>query len=259
MSAVYSPKTLAKTLAYILYHSPGEHGLFWDPDGTMPWKEFYWVLQEDPSLRFVRESHLKEIAGLGIDFPAIADGRSCRLKEGHAQPHYPVAEHPPRRLYCGCPKRRLPIVRDDGLRPTSRPFLPLLSDRDMALRMARRRDPEGVVIEVQTEKAVQEGITFLAAGGPLYLSLGIPSSCLLLPLIREEGISRAPDNSKRKKTATKPTGHATPGSFLMTPGHLQDALPGLPGHAAAGKPSKKGARGPGWKRDSRKERNKRDI
>jgi putative RNA 2'-phosphotransferase len=258
MSAIYSPKTLAKTLVYILCHSPGEHGLFWDPDGTMPWKELYWVLQEDPSLRFVRESHLKEMAYLGIEFPVVMDGKRCHLKEGFTSLEYAVAENPPRRLYCGCPRRRLPMVRDDGLRPTSRPLLPLFSDREMALRMARRRDPDGIVIEVQTEKAVQERITFLSAGGPLYLSSAIPASCLVLPLIREEGVSRAAVN-KREKTATKPTGHATPGSFLMTPGHLQAAVPGMPGRHATGKESKKGARGPGWKRDSRKERNKRDM
>jgi putative RNA 2'-phosphotransferase len=255
MSAVYSPKTLAKTLAYILTHSPGEHGLFWDPDGTMPWKELYWVLQEDPALRFVRESHLREMAYLDIEFPAVADGKSCRLREGIPPPDYSVSESPPRRLYCGCPRRRLPVVRDDGLRPTNRPFLRLLSDREMALRMARRRDPDGVVVEVLTERAVQAGIVFLVAGGPLYLSSAIPASCLVLPLIREESVSKAADR-KRDKSPKKVSDPATPGSFLMSPAHLDAALPG---HDAAGKRDKKGKRGRDWKRESRKERSKREI
>jgi putative RNA 2'-phosphotransferase len=256
MSAVYNPKTLAKTLSTILYHSPGEYGLFWDSDGTMPWKELYWALQEDPSLRFVRESHLKEITYLDIEFPAVLDGKLCRLKEGFPPPHYAPAPDPPRRLFHGCPRRRLPIVRDHGLRPTSRPFLRLFGEREMALRLARRRDADCLIVEVRTETASAEGVAVLAAGGPLYLSSAIPPSSLVLPLVREQDVSRTTDGKKEKSTpkATRP---ASPGSFLVSPAHLQETV--LPGRDGGSKTGKKRQRGPEWKRESRKERGKRDI
>ncbi|MHC1742740.1 MAG: hypothetical protein AB9873_06875 [Syntrophobacteraceae bacterium] len=260
MCAVYSPKTLARTLTYILCHSPGEYGLFWDPDGSMPWKEVYWVLQEDPSLRFVRETHFKEIAYLGIELPVYLDGRVCRLKAGAARPEYAVAENVPRRLFFGCPRRRFSQVQEDGLLPTSRTLLPLLADREMALRMGRRRDPDAFVVEVRTELAAREGTSFLAAGGPLYLVQSVSHECLLLPVIREEDSSRKAEK-KRNKPAKKASGHGatTPGSFLMTEAHFQGSSAGSPGRDAAGKSLKHGKRGPGWKRDSRKERSKRDV
>lgn len=258
MSAVYSPKTLAKTLATMAYHSPGEYGLFWDADGTMPWKELYWALQEDASLRFVRESHLKEIAYLGIDFPALLEGKVLRLKPGLPPPRYSTAENPPRRLYYGCPMRRLPVVRDEGLRPTGRTLLPLFAEKEMALRVARRRDPDPVMIEVRTEKAVEDSVAILAAGGPLYLTSGLPASALVLPLIREPAASKSNEGKKEKGVRKTPSADS-PGSFLVTPAHLQTAVPGHATKQTGAGERKKRHRGAEWKRESRKERSKRDV
>lgn len=260
MCAVYNPKTLAKTLSTILYLSPGEHGLFWDGDGSMPWKEVYWVFQGDPSLRFVRESHLKEIAYLGIEFPVYLDGKLCRLKDGIVPPQYTVAEDLPRRLYFGCPRRRLSRIRDDGLHPTTRSLVPLLADRNMAVAMGQRRDPDAIVIEVLCEKAAQEGVRFLIAGGPLYLVPAVPPSCLVLPLIRAEDTTKSAER-KKEKPSRKPSDavSAAPGSFFVTETHFHQTAPGLPGREAGGKPQRKGKRGADWKRDSRKERGKREV
>ncbi len=83
MAAQYNPKTLAKTLSYIAYQAPAEYGLFWDPDGTMPWKELYWALQEDPSLRFVREGIVRELNYLpGCELPFALEGNLLRLRAG---------------------------------------------------------------------------------------------------------------------------------------------------------------------------------
>ena len=82
----HQPKTLARTLAYIAVHSPHEFGLYWDADGSMPWKEFYWALQEDDSLRFVRESSVRELQLLGIELPFSLEGNRLRLSSGTALP-----------------------------------------------------------------------------------------------------------------------------------------------------------------------------
>ncbi len=253
----YHPKTLARTLATMLVHSPGEHGLFWDPDGSMPWKDFYWVLQQDSSLRFVRGAHLKEIAYLGIDFPVFLDGTVLRLKEGLAPPEYPPAAEPPKRLYFGCPRRHVPTVREGGLKPSRRSFLTLWEDRDLALRSVRRHDPDGVVLEVVTEKALTEGVVFLWAGGPLYLVRALSPSCLVLPLLRAE----TPPKGAEKKTSGKSTGvPVSPGSFFVSGADLPRPVGAAPGgEDSAGRRGPRGKRGSDWKRMSRKERTKRDI
>ena len=138
----HQPKILAKTLDYISRHSPGEHGLFWDPDGTMPWKELYWAMQEDPSLRFVRESTIREIGSLGIELPFVLDGSRLRLVAEVGSPQYPPASEVPGRLTSGIRAKNMVYVQDNGLKSVGRPFVALCADRELALRIAKRREPE---------------------------------------------------------------------------------------------------------------------
>ena len=128
MAAQYHPKTLAKTLAYIACHAPAEFGLFWDPDGTMPWKELYWVLQEDPSLRFVRESIIRELTGLGVTLPFVLEGSRIRLSTGAEKPSYPVAENVPERLYLACRRKQYAIRARTWHNPFESPPGPACGD-----------------------------------------------------------------------------------------------------------------------------------
>ena len=119
----HQPKTLAKTLDYIIWRSPGEYGLFWDPDGTMPWKDFYWALQEDLSLRFVRQSTIRELTLLGIELPFALDGNLLRLRPEFALPVYPPASDVPERLYFGLKPKNLAHTQKFGLISTRRRFV----------------------------------------------------------------------------------------------------------------------------------------
>lgn len=240
------PKTLAKTLAYIGIRAPAEFGLFWDPDGTMPWKEFYWALQEEPSLRFVRESNIRELTLLGVELPFRLDGRLLRLAPGVFPPEYPPAGNVPERLYFAARPKNLVSIQNFGLRPVPRPFLPLCADREPALRIGRRREPEPVVLEVLARKALGAGISFLVAGDGLYLAEAVPAEFLLIPKIREdaaEGPSSGPEK-KQKQKAVPPS----PGSFVVQPHHIENTTK----RPAKGKKD-------GWKDKSRKERRKRDV
>jgi len=258
MAALYNPKTLAKTLTYLLTHAPGEFGLFWDEDGSMPWKELYWALQEDPGLRFVRESHLREIGFLGIDFPAALDGHLLlRLKPSLPVPEYPVVEAPPSRLFYGCRQRHVPAVRDHGLTAAGRPALAVSSDKDLALRMARRRDPAPILIDILAGAAAADGISFRFAGSALYLVESLPVRHLRFPLMSEEKLQGSSSRSRKEKEPAKPGAPRTPGSFMVEVEHLRDAFGGPP--EAGGKPKGKGRKGAEWKRASRKERNKRSL
>lgn len=257
MSAQYMPKTLAKTLTYILVHAPHEYGLFWNADGTMPWKELYWTLQEDASLRYVREMHLREIAFLGIEFPVELDGNVLRLKKENFIPVYPPAEDLPERLYYGCRRKQYLHASQNGLSSSNRPFLPLAKEKDLALRLAHRRDSEPILLEIFSRKAALEGISFFKAGPTLFLGKHIPREYLLFPPVREDLLLKLsatgkPDKKLQKKMQSTPT----PGSFLMDINHLQ----GIDGEGRSqGKGGVKSRRGAEWKRASRKERTKRNV
>ena len=257
MAATYNSKTLAKTLAYLLLHAPGEHGLFWDEDGSMPWKELYWAMQEDPSLRFVRESHLREICYLGIDFPASLDGNVLRLNPGVPPADYPVVPDPPPRLFHGCRRRSIAAVREHGLHAAARRFLAVSTDRDLALRMARRREAEPILIEILAESAARDGIVFRAAGASLYLVENVPLRHIRFPLMSEERFQELAARPKKQKGPDKAPAPRTPGSFLVEMEHLHGAFGGPPG--GTGKSKGAGRRGTEWKRASRDERNKRKV
>jgi len=245
-------KTVARTLAFIGWHSPSAFGLFWNSDGTMPWKEFYWALQEDPELRFVRAATLRELTLLGIELPFSLDGNLLRLNPGYDIPLYSPAREVPDRLYFGIRPKNLVYVQEIGLRASSRPFLPLSSDRELALRLARRREDNPLVIEVLASRAREAGITILAAGERLYLAENVPREYLILPLVRQEIRERAQRTPAIKKPAAPPS----PGSFTVQPHHI---LP--PGHAGEKPPKGKEARKGkgGWKKEARQERHKRDA
>jgi putative RNA 2'-phosphotransferase len=244
----HQPKTLAKTLGYIITHSPGEYGLFWDPDGTMPWKEFYSALQQDLSLRFVRQSTIHELTLLGIKLPFALDGNLLRLRPEFAPPVYAPASDVPKRLYFGLKPKKLVYTQETGLRSSRRRFVPVCSERELALRIARRDEENPILIEILAREACQSGLSILAAGLHLYLVESVPVEFIVFPQVRQDLAERLA--TPARKPEAKPSHPVAPGSFIVQTHHLEAS--GL------GKPAKKGAKG-GWKKEGRKERHKREI
>jgi len=256
--AQYSPKTLAKTLSYIAWHAPGEYGLFWDSDGTMPWKELYWALQQDASLRFVREAHMREMAYLGLDLPFYLDGSLLRLQENTAVPEYPVTT-PAERLYYACPRKRYPFVLMHGLSsPGNRPFLALAADKNLALQLGRRRDADPIMVEVQAKKASLEGVAFRLVAPSLYLVESVAAAYLICPPIRESEMERLAARKKKERPSAPSESTLQPGSFYLDSAKLFEPEHEK-GHETHAKRKGRGKKGSDWKRDSRNLRNKRSI
>jgi putative RNA 2'-phosphotransferase len=248
----HQPATLAKTLASIASHSPGEYGLFWDPDATMPWKEFYWALQEDSALRFVRESTIRELTLLGHELPFLLEGNLLRLRpEAGPVVYLPVPEVP-RRLYFGLRSKHLAAARENGLQPTRRRFVPLCDEKQFALRMAKRTDTSPILIEIQAEEIADRGISVLAAGAHLYLVESVPAKFIVFPVMRQDATEKLSQPVRKPKSSLPSP--AAPGSFIVQPHHL-----GLPGAASPGKKGSNKEAKAGWKKTGRKERHKRDV
>lgn len=259
MSPRILPKTLVKTLSYVACHAPSEYGLFWDQEGTMPWKELYWALQEDPQLRFVRESTVTELELVGLELPfTLQDGR-LSIKDRDELPSYEPCL-PPDTLYYWARTKQVHAIMQNGLAPDGqRSYLPLFADRDMANRVARRRDPKPVQVTVSARRAHQAGISFLNAGAEMYLCTRIPTDFLEFPPLSEQVLSNIAATRKKEPKAPKKIAKApSPGSFYLETSHLarfsNEEEP--PAHS---RKQKKRGKGPDWKRESRKERRKRDI
>jgi putative RNA 2'-phosphotransferase len=259
MSPRILPKTLAKTISFIACTAPSEYGLFWDAEGTMPWKELYWALQEDPQLRFVREPVIKELELIGLDLPFTLQSGQLRAKDPAELPK-PEACSPPATLYYWARRKQYRAIMQNGLIPSaSRSYVALFSDKDVAKRRAQRRDPQPVLVTVTAGKAHEAGISFLNAGSDMFLCPGIPVDYLVFAPVSEEDLNPFPNQKKRERKPQKRSPKEEQiGSFLVAPEHFggfgdEGEAPGYL------KKEKKRGKGPDWKRQARKDRRKRDI
>lgn len=257
VAARYNPKTLTKTLLYIAVHAPAEFGLFWDADGTMPWKELYWALQEDASLRFVRESILRELSGLGMDLPFVLDGPRLRLCPDCNQPSYPLADHLPERLYFACRRKQYAYIHEHGITPSGRPLVPLSATKELALRLGRRRDPEPLLLEMLAAKAQVEGESIYWAGADLYLVASVPVRHVVFPLLRAEQQAALTAWKKAETRPSRPDHPTTPGSFFVDVHQFEGRGTAQNGAGKANK--QRGKKKHDWKRDAKQERHKRSL
>lgn len=251
----FHPQTLAKTITYIGCLAPGDYGLFWDDDGTMPWKEFYWALQQESDLAFVRIATLHELEYLGLVVPFVVDGRMLRLREScRIAPYPPVT--PPRRLYYGCLRRSYHHVQEHGLASRHRKYLAMTSKKELAELIAKRRDPRPVPVEIQAAKAHEARIMFRKAGEHLYLVENLPAEYILFPLStpRIKGQSNRGERKEHDRHSAAPLG--TSGSYQLDIEHLQGTQAKS---RAAGKRAGKRDKTESWKRGSRGLRDKRGI
>lgn len=253
------PQQLAKILRTVAVVTPAEYGLFWDKDGSMPWKEFFWALQREEDLRFVRENHIREIELAGIDLPFRLEEGRLNLKE--PPPEYPIAI-PDNYLFIAVPLRGVPFLKTKGiLLPSNRSYIALWSDPDESLRMAKPSTVDKyIVVTVDPEKLPAH--TFYLAGERLFLTdQAIPPHALILPLVSEKELNEL--REARKEKAHKPQKEKTStvrapnisdihGSFILTVEAFQKEF-GVAADESGGKSSKKKrSKGPDWKREARK-------
>jgi putative RNA 2'-phosphotransferase len=252
LSAVYNLKILAKTIVYIAYQAPAEYGLFWDLDGSMPWKELYWALQEDPSLRFVRESHIRELTYMGLELPFVLEENLLRLRPGLAHLPYPIVDHPPERLYFACRRKQYAHVLEQGISRSHRSFVPASAGKQMALCLGRRRDPEPLLVEILAARAHAAGEPIRFAGAELYLLESIAVGHLHFPLIRADQHAAL---TVRKRVEAKPSAPGAP----LSPGSFFVDAQQFHGDASTRKGIGKGGKKGDWKRQAKKERQKRSV
>jgi putative RNA 2'-phosphotransferase len=227
-------------MLYMLGRRPDEFGLVPDPRGFVTLKELLWALHEEPGWGYVREGHVREVL-LGKDRP-LFEWEEARIRSAERQWVLNLdspAPEVPKLLFVGVRRRAHPHVMEKGL--VSPGLLVLSPDRDMALRIARRRDPKPVIIEVLTAPARNQSVVFHAFGD-LFLAAHIPPSCIAgPPIAKEVQETREPARAGKEKPQSAPD--FTPGSFVLDLGRDTDRSRRL-----------KGRKPKGWKEDSRKMR-----
>ncbi len=238
MGKAKSPRSLARLLTYILGRHPDEFGLVTDANGFVKIKDLLKALTEEEGWKYVRRSHLDEVLCSLPEPPFEISDKQIRAKYRDQLALPELVRELPKLLFTGIRKRAYRSVLDKGIFPTGYHRVVLSSDRELAVRIAKRADHDPVLLTVQVQKSIAKGVMFYQTGASLFLAESIPTGCFDGPPLPKE----KPEIKKPEKTdAASPPKMA--GSFPINPG---DSLRSQP----AGRKSQK--RPLDWKASNRR-------
>jgi putative RNA 2'-phosphotransferase len=163
--------SLAKFLNYVLSQRPDEFGLVPDQEGFVSLKELLQAVNEEEGWRYVRRSHVQEIFW-SQEHPGlqIMEGRIRAAPAHHFETCFTFPpSRPPKLLYYGASRRAYPHILEQGLKSAANESFRLSTSREMALRIARRKDPQPIILEVFAEKAWERGISFRRVNELIFL------------------------------------------------------------------------------------------
>jgi len=235
--------SLTRMLVYMLGKRPDEFGIVPDSDGFVTFKELLQALHEEEGWHYVRKSHLNEVL-LGKDRSLFqADDKRIMVFDRRWQMDPEDASQPvPKILFAAVRRKAHPVVMEKGLKSGERTYQVLCTDKDMAMRIGKRRDQNPVLLEILASAAASKGVSFQAFGN-LFLSPCIPAEFISGPPVSKEILeSRKEANAKKEQLKSKPSDFA-PGTFPLDAARDPD-----PRRRAKGKKQKS------WKENARKMR-----
>lgn len=186
MSKQRSPKQLAKLIDYVLRRRPDEFGLVTDEDGFVRIKELLKAVNEEEGFRYVRRSHLDEIMLCVPDHALEVTDNKIRSKLRSQLPQHTYASDPPKLLYTCVRQKAYPHVAEKGIQPAGFSKVVLCSGIDMAERLGQRIDRSAVLLTVQVQPCIDQGVVIFQAGEGLYLAEFIPAGCFTGPPLPKE-------------------------------------------------------------------------
>jgi putative RNA 2'-phosphotransferase len=186
MKNTKSTQILTKFIAYILERRPDEFGLVIDSEGYIKIKELLKALNEEKGFSYVRRSHLNEILYSIANPPFEIAGKRIRARNRDLLPRPDVARDLPKLLYTYIRRKAHPFVADKGIFPSGYHQVVLTAKRNLAERIGKRIDPQPVILTVQVQKSLDNGVRFYQAGGLLFLATSIPPDCFSGPALPKE-------------------------------------------------------------------------
>ncbi|MBN1628042.1 MAG: hypothetical protein JW944_16100 [Deltaproteobacteria bacterium] len=235
---------LSHMLVYILGYRPFEFGVVPDEEGFVKYKDLIRALNEEPGWGYVRQGSINEVL-MGEDrflFEAIEGKIRTIERRWTFNNEVGLSEIPLKILFLGIRGKAHPIAMDKGLRPVEGLHYILSSDREMAERIGRRRDPDPVILEIMAEAALREGLD-IRRFGDLFLVKEVPVRFIAGPPVPKRVIkARAEKDAKKREQEIVPGFQG--GTFLLD---IEKA-------PAQYRRDKGGKKKRTWKEDARKER-----
>jgi putative RNA 2'-phosphotransferase len=231
---------LAQFMLYVLGHRPDEFGLLPDEEGFVPYKELLWALHEEPGWGYVRKGHIDEVL-LSPDGP-LFQAREDTIRALDRRWHFDLenpAQSLPTTLFVSVRRRAHRNVMEKGLASSQERHIVLSPDRDMAIRIGRRRDQKPVLLEISTRSVSTAGIA-IKSFGDLFIANQVPAEAMTGPPVPKKDMEVT---QKKEKTIPDKRPDFETGTFVLDMNRDPD-----PSRHPKGKKRK------GWKEAARKMR-----
>lgn len=229
-------------IVYILGHKPYEFGLVPDEMGFVTFKDLLQALHEEPGWGYARQGNINEVL-MGEDRSLFEEnnGRIRTIERQWTFNDEGGVELSSKILFLGIRRKAHPVVMDKGLSAIKGSNYILSTDREMAERIGKRRDPQPVILEIRLDAAGREGLS-IRRFGDLFLIEEMPVRFIAGPPVPKSVIkAREGKEAKKKEQEIMPQFQA--GTFLLD-------IEKTPSQYRKDKGRKKRT----WKEDARKER-----
>jgi putative RNA 2'-phosphotransferase len=233
-------ENLARLMTYMLGHRPDEFGLIPDHEGFVPIKEMLQAMHEEARWGYVRQGHINEVL-LGAE-RSLFQPEEKRIRAVDRRWHLALdrpAQTIPRILFTPVRRRAHPHVIQKGLRSTQAKHIVLSPEKEMAIRLGKRRDQRPIVLEVLAAAAGEAGLAFYGFGD-LYLSPEIPPKFIAGPPLSKEHLKTSEAEARKRE---QPQEQPLAGGFVLSPERDPDVSRRT-----------KGRKDRGWKEASRRQR-----
>ncbi len=218
MKPEHAASKFHKYLLYVLGRRPDEFGLVLDGEGFVKIKELLKAISEEEDLRGVRQRSIDDVL-VFVENPGIEiSDKKIRATDRSKLPQKSLEFDVPKLLYTCVRNRAHANVVTNGIFPQGADSVSLSPDKDMAVRIGKRKGQNPIVLTVNVQTALEYGCEFLKIGDLLFLSEYIPADCFAAPPLPREKDENLKNKSKAKKSSAKQEDSQkdkTPGSFTL--------------------------------------------
>ncbi|MCW7755210.1 RNA 2'-phosphotransferase [Desulfobotulus sp. H1] len=203
-------KTLAKTIETLLGRHPDAHGLLPDAHGWVKITSLLQVFSEDPELPSIHEADLMDISRSITAAPIQVEDKKIRATARSFDPSLQPVTKLPKLLHLYIRSKAWSHVSQKGLCSSTNAPILFTQDKELALRMGKRKDSNPIHIEIHVFRALASGVIFYAAGTHLFVADAIPAEAISGPPV-------SPQTKQPGKKITTPAVHAlsAPASILL--------------------------------------------
>ena len=175
---------LSKTVAHALRHKPNQYGLTLDSEGWVPVDDLLAALRQRRRVwRNITEDDL-------VTMMDQAEKRRYEMSDGRIRAYYGhsvsdtikrTPAEPPELLFHGTSPNSAETILADGLKPMSRQYVHLSTERATALQVGQRHAADPVILEINAAEAHRAGVAFYLGNDDVWLAAEIPPQFITAP------------------------------------------------------------------------------